>query len=116
MIARRCLGCSRGTTAGSRCPECRAQLQATQANRVVYDNPRWRRLRSALIGRHIAKHGMVCFGPSGLDPHSADVLTADHVVPLAAGGAPFDLDNIGVLCRSCNAQKGARLAGGTPWS
>ncbi|MBI2764217.1 MAG: HNH endonuclease, partial [Chloroflexi bacterium] len=34
-------------------------------------------------------------------------LTADHIVPLAAGGAPFDIANCAVLCRSCNSTKGA---------
>ena len=33
--------------------------------------------------------------------------TVDHVVPLAAGGAPFDIGNCAVLCRSCNSRKGA---------
>jgi len=28
-------------------------------------------------------------------------------VPLAAGGAPFDIANTAVLCRSCNSTKGA---------
>jgi len=33
--------------------------------------------------------------------------TVDHVVPLAAGGAPFDIANTAVLCRSCNSTKRA---------
>ena len=39
--------------------------------------------------------------------HRASDLTVDHVVPLAAGGAPFDIGNTSVLCRSCNSTKGA---------
>jgi 5-methylcytosine-specific restriction endonuclease McrA len=39
--------------------------------------------------------------------HAASDLTVDHVVPLAAGGAPFDNGNTAVLCRSCNSTKGA---------
>jgi 5-methylcytosine-specific restriction endonuclease McrA len=39
--------------------------------------------------------------------HPAADLTVDHVVPLAAGGAPFDIANRSVLCRSCNSTKGA---------
>ncbi|MEX1171682.1 MAG: HNH endonuclease signature motif containing protein [Chloroflexota bacterium] len=39
--------------------------------------------------------------------HPAADLTVDHVVPLAAGGAPFDIGNCAVLCRSCNSTKGA---------
>jgi 5-methylcytosine-specific restriction endonuclease McrA len=30
-------------------------------------------------------------------------------VPLAAGGAPFDIANCAVLCRSCNSAKGASV-------
>jgi len=32
--------------------------------------------------------------------HRASDLTVDHVVPLAVGGAPFDIANTAVLCRS----------------
>ena len=39
-------------------------------------------------------------------------MTVDHVVPLAAGGAPFDIGNTAVLCRSCNSTKGASTEGG----
>jgi len=39
--------------------------------------------------------------------HRASDLTVDHVVPLAAGGAPLDIANYAVLCRSCNSTKGA---------
>ncbi len=39
--------------------------------------------------------------------HPAADLTVHHVVPLAAGGGPFDIANTAVLCRSCNSTKGA---------
>jgi len=42
----------------------------------------------------------------------ASDLTVDHVVPVAAGGAPFDIGNTAVLCRSCNSTKGASTDGG----
>ena len=42
--------------------------------------------------------------------HPAADLTVDHVVPLAAGGAPFDIANCAVLCRSRNSTKGASEA------
>ena len=31
-------------------------------------------------------------------------------MPLAAGGAPLDMGNLAVLCRSCNSTKGASEA------
>jgi hypothetical protein len=41
--------------------------------------------------------------------HPAADLTIDHVEPLAAGGAPFDIGNTAVLCRSCNSTNGASV-------
>jgi len=52
------------------------------------------------------EHGNWCPGYHR-DAHPASDLTADHVVPLAAGGAPLDIANLAVLCRSCNSTKGA---------
>ena len=51
------------------------------------------------------------------DAHAASDLTVDHVVPLAAGGAPIDIADTAVLCRSCNSTKGASTdgRGGRPW-
>ena len=48
-------------------------------------------------------------------PHHANDLTVDHVTPLAAGGAPFDIANTAVLCRSCNSTKGASTDQGGDW-
>ena len=52
------------------------------------------------------EHGNWCPGYQR-PAHPASDLTVDHVVPLAAGGAPFDIANTAVLCRSCNSTKGA---------
>lgn len=37
---------------------------------------------------------------------SQDQLEIDHVIPFSKGGA-CSLENVAVLCRSCNARKGA---------
>ena len=66
----------------------------------------WQRLSARVIARHRGQHGNYCPG-FGRDAHPAIDLTADHVVPLAAGGATFDIGNLAVPCRSCNSTKGA---------
>lgn len=35
-------------------------------------------------------------------------LECDHIVPLAAGGAAFDMDNLRTLCRGCHIDRGRR--------
>ncbi|MEO8274091.1 MAG: HNH endonuclease signature motif containing protein [Chloroflexota bacterium] len=57
------------------------------------------------------EHGGWCPGYQR-PAHRASDLTVDHVMPLAAGGAPFDIGNTAVLCRSCNSTKGASTGGG----
>lgn len=52
------------------------------------------------------QHGNWCPGYQR-EAHPVSDLTVDHVVPLAAGGAPLDIANCAVLCRSCNSTKGA---------
>jgi 5-methylcytosine-specific restriction endonuclease McrA len=93
-----CLDCGRPGP-GTRCPEHEA---------------RRRRIRNA--DRHIAK-AVVAAAPwchcTRPDCHEApgecgrtEDLTADHVIPLAAGGTHDGARQ--VLCRSCNTKKGTR--------
>ena len=91
--------------AGSRCSK-HPRLSGMGANHHVHADPRWTRLSKRVIARHVGQHGYMCPGYQR-DPHSARDLTADHVVPLAAGGAPLDIANCAVLCRSCNSTKGS---------
>ncbi len=41
---------------------------------------------------------------------SADVITADHIVPISRGGTNT-IENIQPLCFSCNSKKGAKYSG-----
>jgi hypothetical protein len=52
---------------------------------------------------HVATYGWVCLGWKRA-PHPSLDLTGDHRDALARGG---DGEVIDVLCRSCNASKGA---------
>lgn len=70
---------------------------------------RWATKQAAAraVARHVQTHGWVCPGWNR-PPHPSRDLTADHSTALANGGhptAPTNLHN--VLCRSCNASKGA---------
>ncbi len=82
------------------------RVHARQSNGDRHSTRAWQRLRAWVIARHRGQYGTWCPG-YGRDPHPAIDLTADHVVPLAAGGASVGPGNGAVLCRSCNSTKGA---------
>lgn len=66
----------------------------------------WERLRQEVLEAWIAENGLVCPG-FGRPPHPADQseLTVDHIRAVAAGGERLSLDNLRILCRSCNSRK-----------
>ena len=41
-------------------------------------------------------------------------MEVDHIVPLAAGGAPYDPENLQTLCRPCHFDKTRRDRGARP--
>lgn len=108
MPTRVCLDCGGLTSSPTRRGLCRACEQARPA-RVVYDSPRWRKLRRRVLRRHTATWGWTCPGYKR-PAHQARDLTVDHGVPLAMGGNPYDEAQLHVLCRSCNGRKGAAPA------
>lgn len=66
-----------------------------------YNTARWRRVRLDVLERdqhecQVGLHG-VCTG-------TADVV--DHVVPIADGGAVYDMENLRAACRACNSTLG----------
>ncbi|HUG29110.1 MAG TPA: HNH endonuclease [Candidatus Limnocylindria bacterium] len=96
--------------ASSRCTD-----HARQSNRsrhiAFYSTRAWQRLSGRVLRAWRGQHGDWCPGYQR-DAHPASDLTVDHVVPLAAGGAPLHIGNCAVLCRSCNSTKGASTDGG----
>ena len=90
---------------GSRCTEHARQSNRSRHN-ALYSTRAWQRLSARVLRAWRGEHGSLCPGFQR-DPHQAGDLTVDHVVPVAAGGAPFDIGNCAVLCRSCNSTKGA---------
>jgi 5-methylcytosine-specific restriction enzyme A len=108
MPKRPCLGCNR-LTEGSRCPDCQrlidTAMQRAKRSRRPY-TPAERKRRAEAVAAHRAEHGNWCPGWQR-DPHPSADLTADHVVPVGAGG-PEDGPLI-VRCRRCNSARGANL-------
>ena len=47
------------------------------------------------------------------DPRAVEV---DHIVPIAMGGAVWDLSNVRLLCAACNQGRGRALANGGPFT
>jgi 5-methylcytosine-specific restriction protein A len=91
--------------AGSRCTEHARQSNRSRHN-ALYSTRAWQRLSTRVLRAWRGEHGNWCPGYQR-DAHAASDLTVDHVVPLAAGGAPFDIGNTAVLCRSCDSTNGA---------
>jgi len=96
--------------AGSRCTTHARQSNRSRHN-ALYSTRAWQRLSARVLRAWRGEHGDWC--PGYLRPaHRAIDLTVDHVVPLAAGGAPFEIANTSVLCRACNSSTGAATGAG----
>lgn len=96
--------------AGSRCTEHARQSNRSR-DKAFYSTRAWQRLSARVLRAWRGEHGDWCPG-YGRPAYPASDLTVDHVVPLAAGGASFDIANTAVLCRSCNSTMGASTDGG----
>ncbi len=67
-----------------------------------YTSAAWRRTRDAFLREHPLCHA--CEGRGRFVP----AVVVDHVTPLKAGGARFDVSNLQSLCASCHNRKTAR--------
>lgn len=105
-------GCPAIIRKGNRCPKHQSERDAHQrATTPTKVTRTWaeRQRRSKAVADHKAIHGNWCPGYQ-VPAHTSDRLTADHLTPVAAGGAPDG--PLGVLCVSCNSRKGARVIQG----
>ncbi|MEU1159002.1 HNH endonuclease signature motif containing protein [Streptomyces sp. NPDC005918] len=73
-----------------------------KAARYGISSGRWATLKRKVIARD---HGCCyrCGADQGDTPEDTFVL--DHVIPISEGGARTDLDNLGLLCPSCDVTK-----------
>jgi len=75
----------------TRCDNCRT-------NHAAIDGTEWRRVRAQVLREEPTCR--MCGAPS---------TEADHIIPLQAGGDPYDRANLQGLCKTHNASKGARI-------
>ena len=108
-----CTVCGVTTSRGSRCALHPAKTRG--GNGALYLSREWKTLSARVLRAWRGQHGNLCPGYRR-EAHPVSDLTVDHVVPLAAGGAPLDPGNLTVLCRSCNSSKGATVAPTEPLS
>ncbi len=94
MAPRPCNQCSAPVERGQKCARC---------TRPGYGNAERVRRRQT-VEAHQRVYGNLCHG-WGVPPHRADRLSADHLTPVAAGGA--ENGPLRVLCVSCNSRRGA---------
>ena len=69
---------------------------------------RWQAVVRDAVAVHRKVYGETCPGWERPAHWSAD-LTGDHVIPVSSGGLSTRA-NVAVLCRGCNARKGANPA------
>ena len=96
--------------AGSRCSEHARQSNRSRHN-ALYSTRAWQRLSARVLRAWRGEHGDWCPGyqrTASRERH--DVI--DGQVRRSMGGAPFDIANTSVLCRSCNSTKGASTGAG----
>lgn len=69
------------------------------------ESERWRRVRATVLERNALHNGGRCTIGSRACTGRADQV--DHIVPLARGGARYELANLRAVCRACNLGRSA---------
>jgi hypothetical protein len=69
--------------------------------REHYGTGQWKKIRLSVL----ARDGYICAYCG-----NGEANTVDHIISLAKGGAPYDLDNLVACCLSCNSAKGDKNA------
>jgi 5-methylcytosine-specific restriction endonuclease McrA len=89
-------------------PERRRMFCNERCRRDFFMATDWGRIRRVVFERD----GATCMKCSAR--LSGNAFHVDHIVPLAQGGAEWDLDNLELSCERCNLSKGAKTEVMTP--
>ncbi|MFD7410632.1 HNH endonuclease [Kitasatospora purpeofusca] len=98
--------CRALATDRGRCDEHRPKAWAgreDKAARYGISSGRWRTLK-----RRVSRRDHACCYRCGDGDEGEHVL--DHRIPIAEGGSPSDLENLGLLCPPCDTAKSAEEA------
>lgn len=80
--------------------------RATIRERYGISSGRWRSLK-----KQVARRDNGCCYVCGGEPDDGETLQLDHIRPVAEGGSPADLDNLGLIhADPCHADKSKREA------
>ena len=66
----------------------------------MYSTRKWRKLRAQILIRD----GWTCQGGCKAKGITSAATQVHHIEPIREGGAPFDPDNLTLLCRDCHRQ------------
>ncbi len=72
----------------------------------IYSTSRWQKLRE--YKKHRNPLCEECLRNNEITP----MALVDHIIPIAEGGAPYDVANLQSLCASCHQKKHAEGRGG----
>ena len=86
-------------------PEAKAKATARilRLTKTVPYYRQMKRLKDSKAYKELRREMLIKFGIC-FNCHSEDDLTIDHIIPMSMGGA-HEIDNLQVLCRSCNSRK-----------
>ena len=71
-------------------------VERSRPKSKIYNTSRWQRLRKLILSRNPICQANDC---NNLSSH------VDHIVPMADGGEPYELENLQALCASCHSRK-----------
>ncbi|WP_149552921.1 HNH endonuclease [Streptomyces marokkonensis] len=95
--------CHQFATDHGKCEEHKRPAWAnrpTIRERYGISGGKWRSLK-----RQVSRRDNGCCYMCGREPHEGETFELDHITPIAENGSAADLDNLGLACKDCHAEK-----------